>query len=491
MRKTVLLLTAILITIAGSEIPAQTLYIPAAAHSAGVGGAQWRTDVEVLACGDNQASFTIELLRANQANPSPAQVSFTLSPVASRRYQDLLGSSFSYSGSAGLRLTATSGSIIANSRTYNNDPQGTYGQFIPAFPESEAISFGKDAALIHLSRSSSTSTGFRTNIGFLNINNQTTRVEVELYRAGGSLYGTLVYILQPFEYRQINDIFDDVGAGNVTDGFAIVRTTTAGGRFFAYASVVDNQSADPVYVSPAEIPEASPSGGDGLIADHYAAADFDDIPLSAITAAMNAFGEIYYGHTSHGSQIVTGLGMIENELSSHVTPNFIEVDEDLGHYGDLAWVTTTRNALALNPYYPMVVWSWCGGVGDNTVTGINAYLTAMDQLERDFPNVVFVYMTGHLEGGGPDDTLHQRNQQIRDYCEENGKVLFDFADIESYDPDGQYYPWESDWCDWCTTWCESHQCPYCDDCAHSQCMNCYQKGKAFWWMLARLSGWDG
>ena len=27
--------------------------------------------------------------------------------------------------------------------------------------------------------------------------------------------------------------------------------------------------------------------------------------------------------------------------------------------------------------------------------------------------------------------------------------------------------------------------------AHSHCLNCYQKGKAFWWMMARIAGWDG
>ena len=69
----------------------------------------------------------------------------------------------------------------------------------------------------------------------------------------------------------------------------------------------------------------------------------------------------------------------------------------------------------------------------------------------------------------------------------------DFADIESYSPDGTYYPNGNDDCGWCSTWCASHDCPDagCGSCAHSHCFNCYQKGKAFWWMLARTAGWDG
>jgi hypothetical protein len=114
----------------------------------------------------------------------------------------------------------------------------------------------------------------------------------------------------------------------------------------------------------------------------------------------------------------------------------------------------------------------------------------MEQLEVDYPDVTFIYMTGHLDGSGVAGNLYARNNQIRAYAVANNKVLFDFADIESYDPDGNYYPDASDDCGWCSTWCASHSCPACGSCAHSHCFNCYLKGKAFWWMMARISGWD-
>ncbi len=223
-------------------------------------------------------------------------------------------------------------------------------------------------------------------------------------------------------------------------------------------------------------------------ADHTVVQEFDSIPSWVIDSLQSQL-KIFYGHTSHGSQIMTGLDMVYAEDASYEVPTFHEISDDLGHTGDLSWVAPTRAWLDANPDYNMVVWSWCGGCSDNTEEGINIYLDAMATLEADYADVIFIYMTGHLDGGGPAGNLYLRNNQIRAYCDANNKFLFDFADIESWDPDGNYYPDESDGCSWCTTWCSTHTCPTCGSCAHSHCFNCYQKGKAFWWLLARTYGW--
>ena len=149
-----------------------------------------------------------------------------------------------------------------------------------------------------------------------------------------------------------------------------------------------------------------------------------------------------------------------------------------------------RDFLASNPQINVVTWSWCGQLSWITASEVDLYLTQMSQLELEFPGIIFVYMTGHLDGGGPEGTLYANNNRIRSYCTAYNKVLFDFADIESYDPIGNYYPYGSDCCEWCETWCSNQACPPCEECAHSHCFNCFQKGKTFWWMMANIAGWQ-
>lgn len=233
----------------------------------------------------------------------------------------------------------------------------------------------------------------------------------------------------------------------------------------------------------------APAAGASIRAGHRAADAFEDIPASYFQSVRDHY-RFLYARTSHGSQVNAGMDMLADEDPLRFAPlPMIPATTDLGYYGDTSFVTFTREYLASDPSCNAVMWAWCGGLSVNTPEGVDAYLQGMSRLEAEYPGVLFIYMTGHLDGTGPAGVLERNNDQIRAWCEANGKVLFDFADIERYDPDGVDHPDDTDACLWCGTWCETNPCPSCPDCAHSHCLNCYRKGRAFWWLMARTLGW--
>ena len=257
----------------------------------------------------------------------------------------------------------------------------------------------------------------------------------------------------------------------------------------------------------------------GIIADHTCI-KLNQIPLKWIEKAK-ADLHIAYGHTSHGSQITEGLLELTNfKKSPYIYKTGLRKDsldlrdnpfggwKDLGNPDHKTWAAETRKYLKENMDINVVMWSWCGQLSNAGFDYVQNYLDLMQSLEADFPNVTFVYMTGHLDGTGTAGTLAQNNKRIRDFCLSGNKVLFDFTDIESYDPDGIFYgdKYANDACEydsngdkapdknWAVEWQDSHKKDtdwYQCSSAHSQPVNANMKAYAMWWLLAEIAGWDG
>ena len=90
--------------------------------------------------------------------------------------------------------------------------------------------------------------GFRTNLGVFNPDALSIDVTISLRRPDGTQLATLTRTVPAKTSVQVNDVFGQAGVtADVPAAYALVAGDGVR-SFFAYATVVDNQSQDSVFV---------------------------------------------------------------------------------------------------------------------------------------------------------------------------------------------------------------------------------------------------
>ena len=120
----------------------------------------------------------------------------------------------------------------------------TFGQYIPGLSLKDSLRQNDEGRLVQLTEN----TRYRTNVGFVNTSDLDIEIDITLYYSDGREIGILNYPLKPYEYFQQGNILRQLTAENVDNYYAILTSSSTGARYFAYASVIDWESNDAVYI---------------------------------------------------------------------------------------------------------------------------------------------------------------------------------------------------------------------------------------------------
>lgn len=245
---------------------------------------------------------------------------------------------------------------------------------------------------------------------------------------------------------------------------------------------------------------------DTIIVDHQKITEFEQLDLYAIQKASEL--KLIFRHASVGAQINLGLDCVQGTRTNPKDcQNFPPYKYDRRNWvfqarGNTGWrgkiedfILTVESQIDSFDIFSFKfcyldgldeVAEPCGKPYSEEKTEQNWQLlrNAYETLEQKYPSKVFIWWTIPLTQVGQFCT-EQMNKRIREYCWSNGKILFDLADIQSWDSLGNHtvnaQGWEIAFKGYC-----GEQNPDAKSC-HPNWPGSIRIAKAFWYLMSEIS----
>lgn len=274
-----------------------------------------------------------------------------------------------------------------------------------------------------------------------------------------------------------------------------------------------------------------------IVVDHTSVELFEEIPTEYLVAASQL--RMHYFDRSVGDNIRSGLDCLaipdDQPVTNSCRRGLVEAGEPIVHgtiYNNANWrydfltgdsgfwngkieafINATNSEMSQYDVFNLQI-SYLEGSDPSIVdpsTGM--FVNQSDKYdiydlvahEEAHPDKVFIYATTSISRGA-DWVSTDVNNQIRQFAEQNDKILFDIADIESHTVTGEECYDNRDGVEYCSSGvgCENHP----DDGINTPAIcQMYTKetdgghlgnpdtgkmriAKAFWVLMAQIAGWD-
>ncbi|PWB78104.1 MAG: hypothetical protein C3F15_02450 [Holophagae bacterium] len=222
--------------------PPPSFLVPVVASNPGANGTMWRSDLSIVSRAAESARIDAAFQPAEPGSSTIFRL-LEVPPLAALELEDVVRETFGTSGSGSLDLEPSAPGVAVFSRTYNDDPTGTYGQSVPTVTADQLIRTGEVAVLAGLSSAS----GFRTNLGITSVSGEDITVTVRAFADDGDFIGELEVLVPATRFVQVERLLSGQ-FGFTGTAWATLTSVDQGARYVAHASVIDGESGDPIYI---------------------------------------------------------------------------------------------------------------------------------------------------------------------------------------------------------------------------------------------------